>query len=36
MSAISDLVLSRPDGTPKPMRDFAGRPLIVQTLRYYG
>lgn len=36
MAEISDIVLTKPDGTPQPLSAFAGRPLLIQTVRFYG
>ena len=36
MPNIGSVVLLQPDGTAQPMNEFAGRPAIVQILRYYG
>lgn len=33
---VFDLTLADHDGNPRRLSDFAGRPLIVQVLRYYG
>jgi hypothetical protein len=36
MANLGSVVLFHPDGTPAPLADYAGRPAIVQVLRYYG
>ena len=33
---ISTLTLSSPDGAPINMSDFAGRPVVLQMVRYFG
>jgi len=35
MAEISKIVLNRPDGTPQPLSAYAGRPTIIQTVRYF-
>jgi hypothetical protein len=36
MTRISELTLQRLDGTPQSMSAYAGKPVVVQTLRYFG
>ncbi len=36
MAELSDIVLQRPDGSDQPLAAFAGRPTLVQLLRYFG
>jgi peroxiredoxin len=34
--AVPDVTLTTADGAPIRLREFLGRPLVVQCLRYYG
>jgi hypothetical protein len=36
MVHLGDLVLSRPNGTAQPLSAYAGRPVVIQIVRYYG
>lgn len=36
MADLSSLVLENPDGSPQPLDAWRGRPVVVQTLRYFG
>jgi hypothetical protein len=36
MAQLSEIVLFHPDGSPQPLSGYAGRPVVLQTLRYFG
>jgi len=36
MTEFADIVLYNIDGTLRPLSAFAGRPTLIQTIRYFG
>ena len=36
MVSLADIVLHHPDGRSQPLSAYAGHPVILQTLRYFG